>query len=77
LPEDGRRAGFRNVVLHQKLDDGQSPRKEDYVSDLRSSLLRRNTKVTLYKTLIRPVLLYVGFRDLVLNKTGRGFVRCT
>jgi hypothetical protein len=36
LPEDGNRACFRNVVLHQKLDGGQSPkkkkRKENYIS---------------------------------------------
>lgn len=30
--EGGSRAGFRNVVLDQKLDDGQSPKK-NYVSE--------------------------------------------
>jgi hypothetical protein len=28
LPEDGRRACFRSVVLHWKLDDGKSPKKK-------------------------------------------------
>jgi hypothetical protein len=29
-PEDGRRASFRNIVLHWKLGNGQSPKKEDH-----------------------------------------------
>ena len=30
LPEDGSRAGFRNLVLHYRCDDGRSPKKEHY-----------------------------------------------
>ena len=32
LPEEISSAGFRNVIFHSKLDDGQSPNKEDYFS---------------------------------------------
>jgi len=32
LPEDESRASFQNAVLHLKLDDGQSPKKEQVLS---------------------------------------------
>jgi hypothetical protein len=32
LPETGNRADFQNVMLVKKLDDGQSPKKEDCIS---------------------------------------------
>jgi len=32
FPEDGSKVGFRNVVLHQKLDDGLSPKKNRITS---------------------------------------------
>jgi hypothetical protein len=32
-PEDGSTAGFPNAVLHQKLDDGQSPKQESDVTE--------------------------------------------
>jgi hypothetical protein len=69
-------AGFRNVVLHQKLDDGKSPKKNKTVRNLRCNLLRRKIKVTLYKTMIRLILLYGCSKDWVLNKRGMGIVRC-
>jgi len=28
MPEEGSKAGFQNITLHQKLDDGQSPKKD-------------------------------------------------
>ena len=31
LPEEGSRAGFRNTVLHLKLDDGQISKKERWL----------------------------------------------
>ena len=33
LGDKGSRASFRNVLLHYNLDDGQSPKKEDWVSE--------------------------------------------
>jgi len=38
LPEDGSIAGFLNVVLHSKLNNGQIPKKkkENYFSELHS-----------------------------------------
>ena len=58
-------------MLHKKLDDGQSPKKSKTVRNLRSILLGRKIKVTLYKTKIRPVMLYECSRDWVFNKRGR------
>jgi len=37
LAEDQSKTGFRNVLLHLKLDDGRSPRKEDYVNECRNA----------------------------------------
>jgi len=31
LPEDESRSSFQNAVLHLKLDDGQSPKKEHHL----------------------------------------------
>jgi len=28
MPEEGSKAGFQNIALHKKLDDGQSPKKD-------------------------------------------------
>jgi hypothetical protein len=33
LPEEGKRSGFRNVVLYQTLDERQNLKKEGYVSN--------------------------------------------
>jgi hypothetical protein len=36
LPDDRSVAGFQNLALHSKLDDGQSQKKENDVSELNS-----------------------------------------
>jgi len=33
LPAGGSTAGFPKAVLHQKLDDGQSPKQENHVTE--------------------------------------------
>jgi hypothetical protein len=34
VSEAGSAFVFRNVMFHQKLDDGQSPNKEDYINGI-------------------------------------------
>jgi hypothetical protein len=38
LAKNGIRASFRNIVLFKKLDDGQSPKKEDCIHNFSHAL---------------------------------------